>query len=155
MHDNSPGFYQRSGIFLFMTKQFLILAILLMSLVDMSAQKIKASKVPEKVMMAFRNAQPTVRIASWSRESTDFRVDFKNVRAEEVSLLFSAQGVLLETEIGIDFSELPRPTQNTFKGNKLKNIQKVTDRRGKVTYKVGSGRKQLRISSEGRVLNSH
>jgi hypothetical protein len=137
-----------------MKKYCLLFCFTLLTSISIFAQRINASKVPDRVMSAFYNAQPPARNAKWQRVSSDYRVEFRNVRNENMAFLFAPEGTILETETDIAFSELPKATQLSLKDKKVKDIRKISSRKGKTTYKLSAGRKQLQFSANGKPLIS-
>ena len=72
-----------------------------------------------------------------------------------MSLLISPEGKIIETEIEIDFNELPKAAQNALKGKQTKEICRITDFKGKITYMVEVRRKDYLFASDGRILQTN
>ncbi|MFZ4543580.1 MAG: hypothetical protein ACOYOA_05990 [Saprospiraceae bacterium] len=113
-----------------------IFATFLLLTQTVCAQQSGIRKIPDLVSATFKNAHPTIQKASWEREKSNFEVDFKNAQGKKMSLLISPEGKIIETEIEIDFNELPKAAQNALKGKQTKEICRITDFKGKITAQI-------------------
>ena len=154
MPDNNPG-SKNPGLFISMSKNCLIISSFLLWSLVLSAQQLSESKLPEQVNNAFRTAQPAVRNPKWRIDPEGYRVDFKNVRNESCAFLYASDGNLLLSENNIAFEELPLASQRAIKGKKIKACKKIKDRKGKTTYSVRIGRKNLLFNAEGKTIAPH
>ncbi|MFN0175392.1 MAG: PepSY-like domain-containing protein [Saprospiraceae bacterium] len=109
----------------------------------------QASKVPETVKMAFAKAYPNADDVEWELEDGNFEVEFEMAEDQEMSVVYDAKGNLLETEVPIPFSELPKAVQEALKGKKVKETVKITNAKGIVTYEAEVGRKDLLFDEQG------
>src|SRR5690349_15007967 len=98
-----------------MTKMFLFLA--LFSFAQASTAQ---SKIPDVVKKAFSTAYPNATDIDWEKENGHFEAEFEIAGGKEISVVYDANGNLLETEEPIAFSELPKPVQAALKGKKVK-----------------------------------
>ena len=64
----------------------------------------QASKVPEAVKMAFAKAYPSADDVDWELEDGHYEVEFEMADDKEMSIVYDANGALLETEVEIPFS---------------------------------------------------
>ncbi|GHB60644.1 PepSY-like domain-containing protein [Persicitalea jodogahamensis] len=112
------------------------------------AQKMKADKVPQAVRTAFAKAYPNVKDADWEKEDGDYEVGFEQGK-EEYSVVFDAQGNLLETEKEIKTTELPAAVQAPLKGKKIKEVAVIT-RAGKTYYEAEVGGRDLLFDADGK-----
>ncbi len=76
-----------------------ILVIMALSLVvSAKAQKVKESQVPKAVTDSFKMNFPGVKVEAWEKEKNgDFEAEF-DLKKQECSATFSADGILKETE---------------------------------------------------------
>lgn len=113
----------------------------------------QASKVPEAVKLAFAKAYPKADDVKWERENGNFEVEFELTDDQEMSVVYDANGTLLETETEIPFSDLPQDVQQALKGKKVKETARITSANGVVTYEVEVRHKDLMFDAQGRPKN--
>ena len=70
------------------------------------AQKLQEKDVPAPVKTAFQKNFPQAKVEKWEKEGINFEAEFELNKSEQ-SVLFDAQGDIIETEIEIEISELP------------------------------------------------
>ena len=103
------------------------------------AQKLQEKDVPASVKTAFQKNFPQAKVEKWEKEGTNFEAEFKLNRTEQ-SVLFDAQGNLLETEVEIELNQLPKGVleyvKANYKGQKVKEAAKITDAKGTVIYEA-------------------
>ena len=117
-----------------------ILLFLALSLTTFcSAQKIKASAVPAAVKNKFAALYPNVKSEKWEKEGANYEAEFDQNKSE-ISVLFDADGNLIETETEIAVSELPQATKDycakNFPGKKIHEASKIVSANGTVTYEA-------------------
>lgn len=68
-----------------------------------------AGNVPDAVKKAFAKSYPSVaeNKVKWETEGKNFEAEYKNEKGMEVSVIFAADGTLLETEEEIAVADLP------------------------------------------------
>lgn len=68
-----------------------------------------AGNVPDAVKQAFAKKYPAVAESAvkWESEGKNFEAEYKNAKGLEVSVLFAADGTLIETEEEIAVADLP------------------------------------------------
>ena len=113
------------------------------------AQKAKHSKVPDAVKIAFAKAYPETDDIDWSKEGNNYEAEFDVAGGKEMSVVYDANGGLLETEMPIAFSELPKAAQAALKGKKVKETAKITNAKGVVTYEAEVKHKDLMFDAQG------
>lgn len=133
-------------------KKILLFAVLLLSTNLISAQKLRASKVPVAVKTAFAQAQPSIKKITWSKEDANFEASFDNAQGKDMSVVLTPAGEVVETELEIAFSELPQAAQMALKGKKVKETAKITDTKGNVKFEAEVGRKDLFFDASGKAL---
>ena len=97
----------------------------------------KKDEIPAAAKSAFAAKFPGAQKVKWDIEKPgEFEAEFK-LNGSEMSVLYDANGTLLETEVEIKESELPQGAKETlakdFPGYKLDEIEKATDAKGVVT----------------------
>ncbi len=104
-----------------------------------SAQKMKEAEVPAAIKAAFSKQYPNAKDAKWEKENGNYEAEFDNGKVE-TSALYTATGSLLETEIEINTSELPKTISDyvtkNLTGKKIKEASKITDTKGTITYEA-------------------
>jgi opacity protein-like surface antigen len=119
-----------------------------------SAQKLSSAKVPVTVKNAFAKAYPGQSV-KWEKEKDKYEAGFKQNGAD-VSVLYTAAGVMTESETDIKITELPVPVlayiKNNLQGKPIKEAAKITTAAGVVTYEAEAGGEDLIFDSKGTFL---
>ena len=114
------------------------------------AQKVKADKVPAAVKAAFAKLHPSTKV-SWEMEKSDYEAGF-SAAGKETSEVYTAAGVLLETEVAIKGSELPAAVLAKLKGMKIAEAAKITKANGTVSYEAEVKGKDMLFDAKGDVI---
>jgi hypothetical protein len=119
------------------------------------AQKLQEKDVPASVKTAFQKNFPQAKVEKWEKEDDHFEVEFE-LNASEQSVLFDAQGNLLETEVEITIDQLPNNISDyikaNYKGHSVKEAAKMTDAKGTVTYEAEIKGRDLLFDSNGKFI---
>lgn len=107
------------------------------------------SKIPGAVKTAFAKAYPNASDVEWEMEGGHYEVEFEITDDKEMSVVYDGNGSLLETEVEIAFSDLPKAAQEALKGKKVKETAKITNAKGIVTYEAEVRRKDLMFDAQG------
>ena len=103
------------------------------------AQKSQEKAIPVALKTAFQSQFPSAKDTKWEKEGNNFEAEFDLNKIEQ-STVFDAQGNLLETEIGIEISQLPQGifsyVKTNYPGQKIKEAARLTDAKGTVTYEA-------------------
>lgn len=103
------------------------------------AQKMKEATLPASVKESFSKQYPGIKGAKWEKENENYEAEFINNKVE-TSVLYNAFGSLLETEIELKTSELPKEVSEyvakNMAGKNVKEASKITNAKGDVTYKA-------------------
>lgn len=99
----------------------------------------KQVNVPEVVKKAFAKQYPKAADVKWGLEKTnEYEAEFK-VNKTGISVVYDEKGTLLETETGINESELPQAVKTTlakdFASYKINEVEK-TESKGSITYEM-------------------
>ncbi|MBA3664053.1 MAG: PepSY-like domain-containing protein [Bacteroidetes bacterium] len=120
-----------------------------------TAQKIKESEVPAAVKTAQEKHFPGSKVEKWEKEGANYESEF-DVKKVETSASYDANGTLLETEIEIKTSELPKAVTDyvtkNLAGKKIKEASKITDAAGKISYEAEVGETDYIFDSNGTLL---
>lgn len=116
----------------------IILATVLFSILTAAAFA-GGNDVPSAVKTKFTALYPNVMKVKWGKEEANYEAEFK-MNKTEMSCLFDASGNLLETEIEITISSLPKAASEyctkTFAGNKISEASKIVDSKNIITYEA-------------------
>lgn len=103
------------------------------------AQKVKESEVPETIKSAFQKQHPNAKEVKWEKENGNYEAEFEMGETES-SVLYNTDGNLLETEVEITAADLPKKAseyvQAHYKDQKMKEVAKISDAKGIVTYEA-------------------
>jgi len=119
------------------------------------AQKMQEKDVPAPVKTAFQKNFPQAKVEKWEKEGGNFEAEFELNKSEQ-SVLFDAQGIIIETEIEIEISQLPNGVldyvKTNYKGQSVKEAAKITDTKGTVTYEAEIKGRDLLFDSNGKFI---
>jgi len=130
-----------------MKRIFVILLLVGTMFTWVRAQKISAAKVPVEVKSAFAKLYPGVK-ANWEIEKQDYEAGF-TLNGKATSVVYTAKGVLLETETAIKPNELPAVILAKLKGNKIAEAAKITKADGSIRYEAEVNGKDLLFDLSG------
>lgn len=118
------------------------------------AQKIDASKVPAAVKESFAKQFPGVQ-PKWEKEEGKYEAGFEQ-QGQEVSVLFEADGMLVETETEIKVAELPPAgtayIKKNYGGASIKEAAKIIMPGGEVNYEAAIKKTDLIFDANGAFL---
>jgi hypothetical protein len=119
------------------------------------AQKVQEKDLPVSLKTAFQKNFPQAKVEKWEKEGDNFEAEFE-LNESEQSVLFDAQGNILETEVEIELSQLPNSISDyiitNYKGQSIKEAAKMTDAKGTVTYEAEIKGKDLLFDSNGKFI---
>ena len=119
------------------------------------AQKLQEKDVPAQVKTAFQKQYPKASDVKWDKEGEKFEASF-DLNKIDNSVLFDAQGNVLETEVEIELTQLPKGiveyVKANYKGQKVKEAAKITDTKGTVTYEAEVKGLDLLFDSNGKFI---
>ena len=138
-----------------MNKLILISAVLFCTL-RAEAQSIKERDVPAAVMTSFNKLNPTASKVKWENEDGMYEGSFLTEK-KETSILFSRDGILVQTENEITLTELPAGiveyVTKQHPGATIEEASKVTDIYGVVNYEVEIADVDFLFSSTGQFIS--
>ncbi|HTF04609.1 MAG TPA: PepSY-like domain-containing protein [Bacteroidia bacterium] len=135
--------------------RFFILLAFVISSCTATAQELKSADVPAPVRTAFEKLYPSVKDVDWEKEDANYEAEFEISKTEQ-SVVFDALGNLLETEVEIAVSELPKAASEyvakNHAGTKISEAAKITDAQGTVTYEAEVGKSDLIFDAQGNFI---
>lgn len=137
-----------------MKKLFFLLATVT-SVSFANAQDLSDKDVPAMVKSAVQKNYLDAKELKWEKEKGNYEVRFELAKTD-YSLLIDVSGNILETEIEIKMNALPANAQayvsKNYLGQKIREVAKITDSRGIVTYEVEVKGKDLIFDISGKFL---
>ena len=119
------------------------------------AQKIQEKDVPASVKASFQKNYPNIKEVKWDKEGEKYEASF-DLNKIDNSVLFDAQGNLLETEVEIKLNQLPKGVleyvKANYKGQNVKEAAKITDAKGTVTYEAEIKGMDILFDSNGKFI---
>ncbi len=137
-----------------MKKLIFLLAIAAVSL-QANAQKLADKDVPSTVKTSFTKLFPKATEVKWKKEDGNFEAGFDLNKIEQ-SVLFDANGKMLESEVEIDVKKLPEAAHTYMKknypNNPIKEAAKITAANGTVTYEAELKGKDVIFDAKGNFI---
>lgn len=107
---------------------------------------------PTKVKQAFSKTHSAASAVKWEKEDGNYEVSFKE-NGNQFSLIYNAQGDLLETEEEIAPNTLPAAIKaymsKQYAANPLKSAAKITKADGTVLYEAAIKNKDIIFDVKG------
>lgn len=121
-----------------------------------TAAKIDEKHVPAKVVSALASKYPKAHHVKWDKEKANkYEASFKDADRKH-SILFEADGTIVETEISIPVGDLPESVRQyvarNLKNQSITEAAKITDIAGVVTYEAEVGGKDYLFDTGGNPL---
>jgi hypothetical protein len=136
-------------------KKLTFILIFIMVTGFVMAQKNQSKDVPEVVKAAFINEFPAAKTVKWDREENNFEASFDNNKSDQ-SVVFDAQGNILEIEVEVEINQLPKGVMDyvkaTYPGKKIKEVAKITEAQKTVTYEVEVNGMDVIFSEQGKFI---
>ena len=137
-----------------MKKSVMTIALIMLSFVSF-AQKIKEQNVPQVIKKALSEKFPNAKNVKWDKEENNFEASFKNNNIDN-SILFNANGKIIETEIAIEVNQLPKNAlqylNDNFKNQKVKEAAKIITEKGNLIYEAEIKGKDLFFDENGNFI---
>ena len=130
-----------------MKTAFLTLAAAVLLTSAAQAQKVPAAQVPAAAVATFKKSFPTVKAVKWEKEGADYEAGFDMGKAE-MSAVFTAAGVLKETETEMAVGQLPAPVKSALAANY--KAYKITEAAKIVTAATGTTTYEAEVSQGGK-----
>ncbi len=137
-----------------MKKSVITIALIMLSFVSF-AQKTKEQNVPQVIKKALSEKFPNAKNVKWDKEENNFEASFKNNNIDN-SILFNANGKIIETEIAIEVNQLPKNAlqylNDNFKNQKVKEAAKIITEKGNLIYEAEIKGKDLFFDENGNFI---
>ena len=134
-----------------MKKSLLVIVLSIMSLVSFG-QKVKEKEVPQIIKKALHEKYPNAKAVKWDKEKNNYEASF-DVNEIDNSVLFNQDGKIVETEVEIQISKLPKNAllyiKKHFKNQKVKEAAKITNQKGEVIYEAEIAGKDILFDGNG------
>ena len=134
-----------------MKKYFFVVLAIICSYTSSFAQ----SKTPKAVITAFNSAYPNAKKVKWDKEDNNFEASFKLNKIAN-SVVFNIEGKILETEVEINFNELPKKAVNyiikNYKNQKVKETAKIITAKGNIIYEAEIKGKDIFFDNNGNLI---
>ena len=138
-----------------MKKSLLVIVLSIMSFVSFG-QKIKEKEVPQIIKKALHEKYPNAKAVKWDKEKNNYEASFDVYKIDN-SVLFNGKGKIVETEIEIQISTLPKNALdyiNThFKNQKVKEAAKIINQKGTVIYEAEIKGSDLLFNENGNFIS--
>jgi hypothetical protein len=137
-----------------MKKSIIVIALIMVSLVSF-AQKTKDQNVPQVVKNALLQKFPKAKEIQWDKEGKNFEASF-DLNNIDNSVLFSQDGKIVETEIEIKVTQLPKNAlqylNDNYKNQKVKEAAKIVTEKGNVIYEAEIKSEDLFFDENGNFI---
>lgn len=137
-----------------MKKSVIVIPLLMVSLASF-AQKKKEQNVPQMVKNAFVEKFPKAKGVKWDREENNFEASF-DLNSSDYSVLLNKDGKIVETEVAIKVSQLPKNAlqylNENYKNQKVKEAAKIVTEKGDLIYEAEIKGKDLLFDEEGSLI---
>jgi hypothetical protein len=138
-----------------MKKSVMMIALIMFSFASFG-QKTKEQNVPQVIKNALHEKFPNATEVKWDKEENNYEASFKNNKVDN-SILFNANGKIIETEIAITVSQLPKKAlqylNDNFKNQKVKEAAKIITEKGNLIYEAEIKGKDLFFDENGNFIN--
>ncbi|HVA99412.1 MAG TPA: PepSY-like domain-containing protein [Bacteroidia bacterium] len=115
----------------------------------------RGTDVPQVVKTKFQTLYKDVKKVSWDKEGTSYEAEF-TYKKIATSVLFDAQGNVLETEKAIKFADLPKAAKDYLAKNKaglkISETSIITDAKNKITYEAEVKGKDVIFDEQGNFI---
>ena len=132
----------------------LLFASLIITGLQVTAQKMDAAKVPAIVKATFAKDYPKA-TAAWEMEDKNYEASFKQ-DSKSITVVIDIKGALVETETSITMSDLPKAAADYlsvhYKDKKIKETAKIVKANGEVNYEAEVNKTDIIFDSKGNFL---
>lgn len=132
-----------------------MIAALSLGIGSVCAQKLKESDVPAAVKDSFKKLYPTAKVEKWEKEGDVYEAEYMVGKVEH-SVGMNASGSVLETEMEIEVSALPKAVSDeaskTWPGKKIKEASKITTADGVDHYEIEIDNTDYLFDANGKLL---
>lgn len=119
-------------------------------------QKVKEKEVPQIIKKALHEKYPNAKEVKWDKEKNNYEASF-DINKLDNSVLFSQDGKIVETEIEIQISKLPKNALDYiikhFKNQKVKEAAKIITDKGAIIYEAEIKGSDLLFDENGNFIS--
>jgi len=141
--------------------RFIILLVIISMVLSLSAKDKKNVNIPNQVKDALTKLYPDAKDVKWDKEGKNYEAGFDN-KGTKTSVNIDKTGKLIETEVNLKISELPKGIEEfvakNFKGFKITEAAKIVDSKGIIAYETevtkGNTRKDMMFDKDGKLLKN-
>jgi hypothetical protein len=116
---------------------------------------VQQSTTPQVVKDAFNKQFPEAEEVKWNKEGEDFEASFEK-KEKDMSAVIDTKGNVLETEVGIEITDLPQAIQDylakNYAGKEIKEAAKIVDAKGTLTYEAEIEKSDVLFDSNGHYI---
>lgn len=116
------------------------------------AQNLKKAEVPALVIAKFTSLYPNVTNEEWEKEDGNYEAEFETDE-KETNVIIDVSGNLLGSSAEVGPNDLPKAiieyAGKNFPGKKLKEMTKMTDSKGIVTYEIEIQKDEMIFDANG------
>lgn len=135
-----------------------VLAVGMLLSIAAKAQKVNNSSVPAPVLAALKAKYPQATKVTWEKEKGNFEANWGGKSGEDMSVVFTPAGELVEQVEAIAPTSLPVAAtaylKSHYSGKKVKETGKVTDAAGKTTYEAEVGKLEIVFDQQGNFIKA-
>jgi len=121
------------------------------------SQQAHKTDVPQAVKTAFTKQYPNVQKVDWDHEGDNYEAEFHQSKIE-YSVLYDANGQVLETEMEIGVAELPSAVKDYVKahypGHRIKDASKIVGADGALSYEAEVDDHDLIFDDKGQFIKT-
>ncbi|MFV8334741.1 PepSY-like domain-containing protein [Flavobacterium sp. RSP29] len=138
-----------------MKKSMLVIILSMLSFVSFG-QIVKEKEVPQIIQKALHEKYPNAKGVKWDKEKNNYEASF-NVNQVDNSILFNWEGKIVETEVEIQITKLPKNALDYinmhFKNQKVKEAAKIINQKGTVIYEAEIKGSDLLFDENGNFIS--
>ena len=122
-----------------------------------NAQKVTDAELPAAVKAMFKSTSPTATGVKWEKEDGNYEGHYKS-GGTEMTTVIDPSGKLVQTEVAISGSALPKAAINYLAknqpGKKIVEAAKIKDASGKISYEAEVDKKDYTFDEKGNFVKT-
>lgn len=122
------------------------------------AQEAKKTAIPSNILQAFNKNFKGAKEVKWDKEDNNYEASF-DYNGSDNSVLFNQEGKIVETEIEIKVSQLPKNAlqylNDNYKNQKVKEAAKIVTEKDNLIYEAEIKGKDLFFDENGNFIKSN
>lgn len=121
------------------------------------SEEISETNVPDPVIIAFQEAYPKASNSHWQLEESNYEANYEQGLRKH-SVVYNANGVLLEEEVEIDLESVPASIIAYLKGHhtgqEIEEVSRITHSNGSIQFEVEVEDIELFFDVNGKLLGT-